>query len=208
MVDWWTEAREAMEALFEHHGLQAAFLLFLIDELGVPMPVPGYVWPIVVGIQASKGRVALWQAILAMEAAAILGTTALYAISAWAGRPLAYRCASLVRVSPATLEQAGDWLRRRGVLGVVLGRLIPGLRVPTAIACGVFSIPARVALPGLSAASFVYVVVYTMLGYLVGPPVLAYLERYQALVGPIAWLAALGVLLVLLVRTRRAHQSA
>jgi membrane protein DedA with SNARE-associated domain len=207
MLNWWSQAREAVQALFEEYGLQAAFVLFLIDELGILMPVPGYVWPILVGIQASTGRIPLWQAILAMEVAATLGASALYAVSALAGRPLVYRFASFVRLSPATLEQAEAWLRRRGVLGVILGRLIPGLRVATAIACGVFSVPARVALPGLSAGSFVYVAVYTMLGYLVGPPVLASLERYQAVVGPTAWLGALAALLALLVRTRRSHRS-
>ena len=207
MLEWWTEALEAVHGLFDEHGLQAAFLLFLIDELGVPMPLPGYVWPLLLGIQASQGRVPLWQAILALEAAAMLGATSLYALSAWAGRRLVHRGARLVRVSPDTLERAGRWLRGRGVLGVVLGRLIPGLRIPTAIACGVFSLPPRVSLPGLGVGTFAYVVSYALLGYLAGPAMLASLEHYQEAVGPIGWLAGLVALLALLVWTRRSRRS-
>jgi membrane protein DedA with SNARE-associated domain len=206
MVDWWTDALEAVQALFDEHGLQAAFVLFLLDELGVPMPVPGYVWPLLLGVQAGQGRVPLWQAIATMEAAAMLGATSLYTVSAWAGRRLVHQGARLVRVSPDTLERAGHWLQGRGVIGVVLGRVIPGLRIPTAIACGVFSLPPRVSLSGLGVGTFAYVVSYALFGYLAGPPVLAYLEHYQEVVGPIGWLAGLAALLALLVWAGRSRR--
>jgi membrane protein DedA with SNARE-associated domain len=210
MLEWWTEALEAVQGLFDEHGLQAAFVLFLIDELGVPMPLPGYLWPLLLGIRASQGQVPLWQAILTLEVAAMLGATSLYALSAWAGRRLVHQGARLVRISPNALERAGLWLQGRGVLGVVLGRMIPGLRIPTAIACGVFSLPPRVSLPGLGLGTFAYVVSYALLGFLAGPAVLASLEHYQEAVGPIGWLAslvALVALLALLVWTRRSRRS-
>ena len=53
-----------------------------------------------------------------------------------------------------------------------LGRLVPGLRILTAVGCGVFEVPFRVFFPAMGLGALLYILVYTLLGYFLGPPVL------------------------------------
>jgi hypothetical protein len=78
---------------------------------------------------------------------------------------------------------------------VVLGRLLPGLRVLTAIACGIFRVPFRVFLPAMSLGGLIYIVGYTLLGYFAGPAVLGLVEALHL---PVGLLGSGGPLLVLI----------
>ncbi len=62
---------------------------------------------------------------------------------------------------------------RAGWRAIVLLRLVPGLRIATVVGCGIFGVPFRLFLPALALGGFGYLVVYTLLGYFVGPEILA-----------------------------------
>ena len=105
-MSWWVELRVAAEAFIRQHGLVAAFIFLLVEEAGVPVPVPGDVLMLVLGVQAREGRVALWQAIAVLALGTALGATFLFFLSRWAGRDLVYRYGRYVRLSPRRLEHA------------------------------------------------------------------------------------------------------
>src|SRR5207302_5385833 len=81
-----------------------------------------------------------------------------------------------IRPTHERLGRAERWLSRHGSRAVFLGRLLPGLRIVTAVACGVFEVPFRVFFPAMSLGALLYISVYTLLGYFLGPPVLRLLE--------------------------------
>src|SRR5579884_1049310 len=204
MVDWWLEVGLAMASFLDRHGLLAAFGFLLIEEAGVPVPVPGDVLMLILGVQARQGRVELWQAILVLELGTVIGATFLYTAARLAGRGLVYRYGRFIRLTPERLDKAEGWLKRHGTRAIFLGRIVPGLRIVTAVACGVFEIPPQVFLPAMSVGALIYIVVYTLLGYFLGPPVLRLLEQIHipfALLGP---LVPLAVIVVWTVRARRA----
>jgi membrane protein DedA with SNARE-associated domain len=203
-MDWWTETRLALASFLDQHGLVAAFVLLLIEEAGVPVPVPGDFLMLVLGVQTRLGRIALWQAILVMELATVLGSGFLYTISRVGGRALVYRYGRFIRLNPERLDQAQGWLNRHGWLAVVGGRLVPGLRIVTTVACGVFAVPARVFFPAMSIGALAYILAYTLLGYFVGPPVVARLEGLHLPVSLIGSLVVLVGLVVWTIRTRSA----
>src|SRR5262245_35574541 len=170
MVDWWSEVSRAMEIFFDTHGLQAAFVFLLIEEAGVPVPVPGDVLMLILGLRARQGALPLWQAILVIQAATMIGATLLYLVSRLAGRGLVYRYGRFIRLGPERLDSAERWLTQHGTRAVFLGRLMPGLRIVTAVACGVFSVPFRVFFPAMSLGALLYISIYTLLGYFFGQP--------------------------------------
>lgn len=204
MIDWWTEVRLLLAELLARHGLLSAFAFLLVEEAGLPIPVPGDFVMLLLGVQARQGLVPLWQALFAMQAATMLGATFLYVLSTRAGRGLVYRYGRFIRLSPERLERSEAWIRRHGFLAVFLGRLVPGLRIVTAVGCGVFGVPLRVFLPAMSLGALAYILVYTLLGYLFGPPVLELLEHLHL---PLGVLGSLVLLAILLVWTVRAHRS-
>ena len=194
MVDWWTAVGLAMGSFLERHGLLAAFVFLLIEEAGVPVPVPGDVLMLILGIQARQGRVPLWQAIAVVELATILGSSFLYTASRLAGRNLVYRYGRFIRLTPERLDQAEGWLKQHGSRAVFLGRLVPGLRIVTAVACGVFSVPLQVFVPAMSLGALLYIVAYTLLGYFIGQPVLDLLEQVNLPFGLLGSLIPLGLI--------------
>ena len=86
MVDWWTEISLAMASFLDRHGLLAAFVVLLIEEAGVPVPVPGDVLMLILGVRARQGTVQLWEAIVVVELGTIIGSTVLYFAARLAGR--------------------------------------------------------------------------------------------------------------------------
>ncbi|HEV7666762.1 MAG TPA: DedA family protein, partial [Chloroflexota bacterium] len=173
-------------------------------EAGVPVPVPGDVLMLILGVHARQGRVELWQAIAVTEAGTIIGSTFLYVAARMAGRGLVYRYGRYIRLTPERLDTAEQWLKKHGSRAVFLGRLVPGLRIVTAVACGVFEIPFRVFFPAMALGALLYIMVYTLLGYFLGPPVLSVLEKIHI---PFGLLGSLVPLSLLLFWTYRARQG-
>ncbi|HEX8968208.1 MAG TPA: DedA family protein [Chloroflexota bacterium] len=204
MVDWWTEVGLATSSFLERHGLIAAFAFLLIEEAGVPVPVPGDVLMLVLGVHARAGIVSLWQAVAVTWLGTIIGSSFLYWASRMAGRSLVYRYGRFIRLTPERLDSAERWLRRHGTRAVFVGRLVPGLRIVTAVACGVFEVPFAVFFPAMMLGALLYILVYTLLGYFLGPPVLSLLERVHIPFGQFGSLVPLTIILVWAFRTRQA----
>src|ERR1051325_11577872 len=177
MVDWWTEVGLATSSFLNQHGLLAAFVFLLIEEAGVPVPVPGDVLMLILGVHARLGIVPLWQAVAATWLGTMVGSSCLYFVSRIAGRGLVYRYGRFIRLTPERLDRTERWLKQHGSRAVFLGRLFPGLRIVTAVACGVFEVPFRAFFPAMSLGALLYIVVYTLLGYYFGAPMLNFLEK-------------------------------
>jgi hypothetical protein len=133
----------------------------------------------------------------------MIGSTALYYACRIAGRGLVYRYGRFIRLTPERLDTAERWLKKHGTSAVFFGRLVPGLRIVTTVACGVFEVPFRVFFPAMSLGALLYIVVYTLLGFYFGPPVLNVLERVHIPFGLLGWLLPLALILWWIVRARQ-----
>ena len=203
-MEWLATLQRDAAGFLDTHSLLAACLLLFVEEAGVPIPIPGDFAMVLIGAQARAGRLALWQAILALETATVFGGGVLYAASRWAGRPLVLRYGRVLRLTPERLLQAERRIERHGVLAVAVARLVPGLRIVSVIACGLFGVPVRVFVPGLVAGSLVYTTAYTLLGFFVGPAILTTLESAGLPFAALGSLILLVGVLVWLIRARRA----
>jgi membrane protein DedA with SNARE-associated domain len=202
-MEWWDTVRAGLTGLLDQHGVLAAFVLILIEEVGVPVPIPGDFLMLLLGVHARQGRVPLWQALLVMESATMIGATVLYLAAARGGRSLVYRYGRYMHLTPERLNRAERWLLKHGALAIIAGRLTPGLRMATVITCGVLGVPINHFLPGLAVGSFLYILLYTLLGFFFGPPVLLALEGIHLPLGLLGSLVPLVLLVVWIVRARR-----
>jgi membrane protein DedA with SNARE-associated domain len=207
----WAEAQDWALALLQDHGLWSAFLFLLVEEAGLPIPLPGDAAMVAMGVQARQGLYPLWLVIAALEAATVAGASFLYLVARAAGGPLVARYGRWLRLSPERLERSAGWLRRHGFWAVVLGRLLPGLRIVTAIACGVCQVPARTFIPAMAAGAALYITLYTVLGFVIGPVVLATLDEIGEAIsrsagGAVLVLSCAAALLTAVVALRRLLQ--
>ena len=54
-MGWWDEVRVALQGFLDQHGVLAGFLMILIEEAGVPVPVPGDFLMLALGVHAPRG---------------------------------------------------------------------------------------------------------------------------------------------------------
>jgi membrane protein DedA with SNARE-associated domain len=197
----------SMQSLFRSHALVVIVLVLFFEELGVPSPIPSDLMMVLAGIRVAQGRESLWLVLLVQELATILGASGLFFISRRCGRPLVLRYGRFIHLGPETLTRAEGMIKRHGGRAIVLGRLLPGLRVVTPIAAGVLGVSFRVFLPSLAVGGFLYILGYTLLGVFVGPAAIAFYDRISLPISALLSLVALAALFFVMRQIGRARPA-
>jgi membrane protein DedA with SNARE-associated domain len=158
----------ALERFLTEYGYFAVFLLMLIEEAGVPLPLPNEVALMYVGYLSSQGRLDPNLAGLAATAGAAVGSTILYTLALRGGRPLIQRFGRFIHVTDARIDQAERWVERYGMISIPIARLTPGLRIATTIVAGVLRVPYRVVFVSVVLVSLVWSFFWIHLGRALG----------------------------------------
>lgn len=161
--------------------------------------------PLIGGLTASQGQLALGPVIVALTVGGWIATTLLYALGRWRGRWVRRRF-------PAVGATMKRWLRavRRRPWGSALAvRFAFGARLLLPLACGAAHLRLDVYLLGTLLSSAVWSTVFALLGFWFGDAAVAALHavrRYdQYAVGV---LAGLATLVWLMLRRRRGRATA
>lgn len=208
MLGIWTGLTANLKELVTEYPLAAGTLILFFEELGIPSPVPSDVMMMLAGLRARQGLYPYWLVIVAEEVATVLGTTGLFFFSRRFGRSVVNRYGWLIHLGPDTLAKAEQAIARSGGRAIVIGRIIPGLRIVTPIAAGVLDVPLRTFLPAVALGALLYIMAFTAIGALAGPFALQVLERLALPMGAIASLAAVAFAYVVLRRLKLAAAHA
>src|SRR6185437_10458179 len=127
--------------LAHSYGVWALFVLLLIEEAGVPLPAPGDTLIALAGAQPQRTLPYTLEVLGLCTLAVFLGSSALYWVMRLGGRSFLMRYGHYLHLNPQRLARMETWLAQRGTLAIILGRLIPGLRVPTTVMCGLSGVP-------------------------------------------------------------------
>lgn len=193
-----------VEAALAGYGLPALFIVMLLKEIGVPVPVPSDLIMITAGVQLATGAVSLIELIAAVEIAIVAGSSVQFLVVRGAGRPLIFRFSRLVGLSPERIEAAAASVRRRGPVAVLVGLNLPAARAGVVVGAGLSGLAYPAFAPAMIAGSTLFYGWHVALGYAVGPAATTILERLSLSIGPVALaLAALGLIGWLALRRRR-----
>jgi membrane protein DedA with SNARE-associated domain len=190
-----------MRELLANHPVLAIGGVIFVEELGVPSPLPSDLLMLLAGIGVRQGQYPFWLILLVQQLATLLGTCGLYAFTRRVGRGAFERYGWLLHIGPATLTRAEDALRHSGWRGVLIGRLVPGLRIVTPIAAGVLGVPFAQFFPAVAVGALIYILVFNALGYFVGA---AALEAYERIGLPTGALFALVIVALIVFMVRNA----
>lgn len=155
---------QQMLAFYLAHEFPALFLLLLIEEAGVPLPVPGDTLVALAGTRHHQTIPYIAGALATSSLAVFLGSSFLYTIMRRGGRPLLNRYGRFLLLKPERMRRVELWMNRHGPIAIVWGRLIPGLRIPTSVVAGLSDIPYRVYAPANAISALVWSAVYFWLG--------------------------------------------
>jgi membrane protein DedA with SNARE-associated domain len=158
-----SELARAFFAWYAEHEFPGLFLFLLVEEMGVPLLIPGDTLIIVAGARdRTVGSAMLVIGVSALAAA--LGSSILYELMRRGGRPLLARYGPYLHLHPRRVAQLERQFQRHGALAIVVGRLVPGFRTPTTIMAGIFGVPYRTFVPSTMAAAVIWAATYFYLG--------------------------------------------
>lgn len=186
------------------YGLLAIFVVMLLKEAGVPVPVPSDIIMITAGVQAATRVYPVLYLLLAIEAAMLLGGSVQFLIARGAGRQFIYKFGRYVGLTRERLDRAMGMLQKRGVLAVFLGLNVPGARAGIIPAAGLAGLAYGAFTPAMLGGSTVFYGWHIALGYFAGPSATALLENLHLPLLPVmAGLAVVGLIGWLLLRRRK-----
>ncbi len=173
-------------AVVAAHQYVLLFAIIAVEEAGIPLPAPGDLVIAFYGHRANGDPFELAQVILVCAAASTAGTLLPYAIARRFGLPVTHKLAGWVDVDVRRADEWIDRVKRGGFRAVLIGRLIPGLRVAMSLVAGTAHVPVPQFSAGVFVAGVIYWTGWVMLGALLGP-------RIEDLVAP----AYIGYIVVL-----------
>jgi membrane-associated protein len=184
--------------------LTVALLVFAEDALFVGFVLPGETAAVLGGVAASQGHVEVGAMAALVVLAAVLGDTVGYEVGRRFGpRLLETRT---LRRHGSRIDDAREFLLRRGGWAVFLGRFIAFFRAVMPALAGLSGLRYRTFLPFNAAGGLVWGVGCVLLGYLAGASYAAIESRVGRDVA-IAVVVIAGVVLVVVPWWRRRHRT-
>ena len=185
-------------------GLIALFVVMLLKEIGVPVPIPSDLIMITAGVQLAAGAFGLIELTVAAELAIIIGCSLHFFLARAAGRRLVYRLGRFVGLTESRLERAASILRARGPVAIFLALNVPAARAGVLAAAGVAGLTYRSVAPAMVAGNTVFYGWHIALGFIAGPAALALLAQANvSLLVIFVVVAAIGLAGLVLFRRAR-----
>jgi membrane protein DedA with SNARE-associated domain len=176
-----------------HYGPFGAFVALYIEESGVPMPLPGDVFIVFIGrrVAGAGWLVGAW---LGLIVVVVLGATNLYWISRkWGRRFVLSRVAPAFHLSQARLDRAERWFQRHGPWALILGRHVPGFRIPITVAAGVLEISYPVFAASVAVSTAIWAGLFLFLGHTFGAQLIGVIRGHR-------WISvAVGVIVAMVI---------
>ncbi|OZB93494.1 DedA family protein [Paenibacillus sp. XY044] len=189
--------------LFEQYGYMVLFGGLFAESLAIPFP--GELAMAISGHMSTLGSFHLLQIILYSYIGAILGTTVTYIIGYRMGTPFFEKYGKYVLLNPARIAKITGWFERYGTKLILICYFVPGLRHFTGYVSGVLRINVRTFFLYNYIGGLVWVIVYVMIGRLVGSKIEQFLHlisRYS-----LAAILVAAVVLGLVVYLKRRKKS-
>ena len=183
MSDLFEQIRDLLLGFLEANQYYALALLIGIEEAGVPLPLPGDLAIMFMGSQIALGSANPAAVIAVAAASATAGASVLYWISRRLGLELLRRFGRYVRIDEQKIESFERWFLQHGGLAIIIGRMIPGLRIAVAIFAGLARVPFPRFVLYTAISSTIWAGFFTALGWYFGSrwtEVSALLERVIA----------------------------
>ena len=203
---WLYELSRLIRRFIAAHEGVGLFAVIFAEELGIPLPVPGDVAIMWGGYLTTLGRLSFTEAMVCVVAAATTGSAVLLFISRALGHRFLVRYGRFVGLTHEKLQRAESAFLRWGPWAIVIGRLIPGMRIILSAFAGAFNVPYRVFVPSVLVSSIIWSAVFLELGRRVGRGTVQFFHLLPAHLVPYVVLLLLLVCAGVFVYERRSHR--
>src|SRR5262245_60745291 len=152
-----------------------------LDNAGIPAPMEPVL--LFAGALATTGHIVLFLDVASATLGALLFASLAYVVGQRFGGDVIMRAGRHVGLTSARADHIELWLRKRGIVGVVIATVCPILRTFSAYVMGVAQVPLRRFVPGMLLAALAYSTLWILLGWVLG-------DNYRA---PLRYLDSVGL---------------
>ncbi len=195
------------EQFLDSYGLLAVFVIMMLKEIGVPVPIPADLIILGAAARSAQGKDPAVAVFLAILIPMVIGGSVQYTVVRGPGRRFIYRIGRYIGLTTARLDKAMAAVRRGGMAAVAFGLTTPGVRIATVPASGLANLAPRIFVPGLILGSAFFLAWHFAIGY-IGGFLLALLNLpIPVIIGLLVAVVILGVVGWLAVRRSRRRRA-
>lgn len=143
--------------------------LLMLEESGVPLPVPGDLILAYLGYEVSKGLISFYLAFILMVISVLVGSSILYYLSYRFGQRFILKIGKYIHLDEKRLLFVEKKFKKYGVWVVIFGRHIPGFRVPITVFAGMSDMKYSTFIISTLISIVFWVPFYLQLGMRLGP---------------------------------------
>lgn len=180
LFDWIDHYIDLLQQFLASNVILAPLALLFVEEAGIPIPINGDIILAYTGYRLSTTPhgPAIWQAFIAAQIAALLGATILFFISRRWGQMLIMKLGKFVFLKEKQIKQAENLFARWGILGIIVGRHIPGLRIPVTIFAATSGIKYLTFILSTFVSTSIWILFYLIAGKRIGASFHGEVQRY------------------------------
>lgn len=179
---WFDQYVDVLQQLVTANVVLAPLLLLFIEEMGIPIFVPGDIIIAYTGYKVSTtDGPELWVAFVVAQAAVIAGSTILFFVARRYGQGLIYKLGRFVFIEEKHIQRAERLFAKYGILAIIVGRHIPGLRIPITIFAATSGVRYWVFVLSTLVSTSLWIVFYLNVGKHVGTDFHGAFQRYIGL---------------------------
>ena len=192
------------------YGLPAIFIVMLLKEFGIPVPIPGDLIMLGTAVQAARGQFDPALAFAVIFVPMLIGGMVQYAMARGPGRAVIYRIGRHIGLTQERLDKMIARVRQGGSAAVAIGLTTPGVRIATTPASGLADLAPRRYVPGLFIGSALFLGWHFALGYAGGAAIASLQIPLPVVAGIVAVVIVFGLIaaLVRYARIKRIRPSA
>jgi membrane protein DedA with SNARE-associated domain len=169
-LSWLDRYTESLQVFLQAHIVLAPLLLLLIEEMGVPILIPGDAIIAYVGYGLSQHHsAALWQAFVLALVSVLGGATFLFYAARRYGKWLINTVGRFIFLRQSHIDKAEKLFARYGVWTIIFGRHIPGLRIPITIFAATSGVRYRTFIASTFVSTVLWILFYLKIGKTFGP---------------------------------------
>lgn len=150
-----------MLELIEKYSYLGLFLFLFAEEGGIPLPIPGDLF---IATASALPNSNYFLIVATVVIASLTGSTILFTLAKKFGSHLLIKYGKYIRVTPDKVKRGQKWFIKYGGAAIVIGRLIPGLRIITPVAAGLFGVSYKAFWFYTALAAFIWANIYFIIG--------------------------------------------
>ncbi len=159
---------DLVEIFLTNQGIYAIILLLILDQIGIPQPIPGDIIVMYIGYKVATGSISYLMAFSSIFISFLIGSSILYYLSWRFGQRLVLNVGHYIHLNEKRLLVIEKKFKQYGPLVIIVGRHLPGFRIPTVVFSGMSKVKYQTFFLSTLISVLVWIPIYLSLGQKLG----------------------------------------